>query len=231
MTTDRSTLTTGLALLLAPWGLLIANASYAWATRNGGSDDTGTGALLLAAAHPDLFRVALSAAMASCLLLVPAVLGLMHLTRHRAPWLGSVGGGLMLAGYCCYFGVLSTQFMVIAMAGTSGPHDAFAHVLDAAQAEPSSTVVFLLFVLGNLVGTLLVGVALLHNRTVPAWAAAGILLWPPLHIVGLVVGSEWFEVAGALLQAVGMVAAGVMVLRHARSANPLPNTRSGAFVA
>src|SRR4051794_2259737 len=98
MTTDRTTFATGLALLLAPWGLLVANASYAWATRNGGSADTGTGALLLAAAHPDLFRVALSAAMASCLLLVPAVLGLMHLTRHRAPWLGSVGGGLMIAG-------------------------------------------------------------------------------------------------------------------------------------
>jgi hypothetical protein len=59
---------------------------------------TGAGALSLAAVHPNLSRVALIAAMVSCLLLVPGVLGLMRLTRDRAPWLGSVGGVLMIAG-------------------------------------------------------------------------------------------------------------------------------------
>ena len=88
---------------------------------------------------------------------------------------------------------------------------------------------FLLFVVGDLVGTLLVGVALLRNRTVPTWAAVGVLLWPPLHVVGLVVGSEWFEVVGASLQAVGMVAAGVTLLRHARSIHP--DIRIRAFAA
>jgi hypothetical protein len=53
--------------------------------------------------------------------------------------------------------------MVIAMAGSSGPQVEFARVLDTAQAAQASTAMFLPFVLGNLVGILLVGVALLRS--------------------------------------------------------------------
>jgi len=49
----------GLALVVAPWGFVIANASYAWMIRNGGSDSTGAKALALAATGPDLLRSAL----------------------------------------------------------------------------------------------------------------------------------------------------------------------------
>jgi hypothetical protein len=76
--------------------------------------------------------------------------------------------------------------------------------------------VFLLFVLGNLVGTLLLGLALLRSRRVPLWTAAEVLAWPPLHVTGLVAGSEWFEVAGAALQAVGLAATGSRLLTAPR---------------
>ena len=36
-----------LALVVAPWGFVITNASYAWMIRNGGSDSTGAEALAL----------------------------------------------------------------------------------------------------------------------------------------------------------------------------------------
>jgi len=35
-----------------------------------------------------------------------------------------------------------------------------------------------------------------------------------MHIVGLAVGLEWFEVAGATIQALGFAAVGVHLLRH-----------------
>ena len=117
--------------------------------------------------------------------------------------------------------------MVIAMAGSSGPQVEFARVLDTAQAAQASTAMFLPFVLGNLVGTLLVGVALLRSRTVPAWVAAGILLWPPLHMTGLVVGSEWFEVTGALLQGVGTAATGMTLLAPRSAHRGVPELGTG----
>ena len=47
----------------------------------------------------------------------------------------------------------------------------------------------------------------------PPWAALAIMTWPPLHVIGLVVGTEVFEVAGAVLQALGSAAIAVGVLR------------------
>ncbi len=56
------------------------------------------------------------------------------------------------------------------------------------------------------------GLALLRARVVPFWAAAGIMAWPTLHVIGLVAGTEWFEVAGALAQAAGLAVTGTRLL-------------------
>ncbi|MGW5668569.1 hypothetical protein [Micromonospora sp. NPDC003776] len=199
------------AMFLAPWGFVVANAGYAWATRNGGSDETGAGSIALAAAQPTPIRVGAIAALLGCLLIIPATLGAMGFTRTRANRLGLLGGSLMIGGYVAYFGAVMTGFVALAMAERGGPTGDYAAVLDAAS---NAAIPFLLlFVAGNLLGTLLLGIALLRAGTVPIWAAAGICAWPLLHVAGLLAGTEWFEVAGAALQAVGFAALAVRLLR------------------
>ena len=203
-----------LALVLAPWGFVITNASYAWTIRNGGSDSTGAEALALAATSPDAFRLAVVAGMIGCLLIIPAVLTALNLApRSRLAW---VGGSLMIAGYVCYFGVLLSNMIIIAMAERGGPLTDYAAVIDASQIDLSTVWVFPIFVIGNLIGTLLFAIGLLRSRTVPVWAAILIMLWPPLHIVGLIVGGEVLEVIGALLQAIGFAGVAAVVLRRSR---------------
>lgn len=41
-----------------------------------------------------------------------------------------------------------------------------------------------------------------------------IMLWPPLHIGGLIIGGEVLEVLGAVLQAIGFAGIAAAVLRH-----------------
>ncbi|WP_405088764.1 hypothetical protein [Microbispora sp. NBC_01389] len=205
-----------LALFTAPWGFVVANAAYAWATRDGGSDSTGAEALALTAAHPGEMRLSTVAAMLGSLLMVPAVLGARRLIGDRSRTLGFLGATLMAAGYICYFAVAFAGITGTVMAERGGPVADYAAILDGAQNDPSVIWVFLLFVLGNLVGTLLLGLALLRARVVPLWAAAGIMLWPPLHVIGLVAGTEWFEVAGAVTQAVGLVVTGARLLAASR---------------
>ncbi|MFD2764450.1 hypothetical protein [Micromonospora eburnea] len=203
---------TVLAMVLAPWGFLVANACYAWATRDGGSDETGAESLALAAAHPALLRASTIAALLGCLLVVPAALGAIRFTRNRANRLGLVGGSLMIGGYVAYFGATMRGFVDLAMADRGGPTGDYAAVLDAAS--ESAIPFLLLFVVGNILGTLLLGIAMLRARTAPAWAAVAICCWPVLHVTGLIAGTEWFEVAGATLQAVGFAA---LALRLART--------------
>ncbi|HEU4907535.1 MAG TPA: hypothetical protein VFT17_01590 [Propionibacteriaceae bacterium] len=200
------------ALILAPWGFVITNACYAWMIRNGGSDETGAGALALAAAGPTIVRLCLVAGMIGCLLIIPAVLtALRQAPRSR---LAFVGGSLMIAGYVCYFGVLLSNMIIIAMAEHGGPLADFAAVIDASQADRSTAWVFPIFIAGNLLGTLLFAIGLLRSRTVPIWAAVLIMLWPVLHVGGLFLGGEVLEVIGAVLQAIGFAGVAATVLRH-----------------
>jgi hypothetical protein len=203
------------ALILAPWGFVITNACYAWMIRNGGSDETGAGALALAAAGPRILRLCLAAGMIGCLLIIPAVLtALRQAPRSR---LAFVGGSLMIAGYVCYFGVLLSNMIIIVMAEHGGPLADFAAVIDASQADGSTAWVFPIFIAGNLLGTLLFAIGLLRSRTVPAWAAVLIMLWPVLHLSGLFLGGEVLEVIGAVLQAIGFAGVAAVVLRRPRS--------------
>jgi hypothetical protein len=201
-----------LVLVLAPWGFVIANASYAWMIRNGGSDSTGAEALALAATGPDVLRLAVVAGMIGSLLVIPAVVtALSHARRSR---LAFVGGSMMIAGYVCYFGVLLSNTMIIAMAERGGPLADYAALIDADQGDPWTAWVFPIFVLGNLLGTLLFAIGLLRSGAVPAWSAILIMLWPPLHVIGLIIGGEVLEVLGAVLQATGFAGIAAAVLRR-----------------
>jgi hypothetical protein len=201
-----------LALLLAPWGFVIANASYAWMIRNGGSDSSGAEALVLAATGPDLLRLAIAAGMIGCLLIIPAVLT--ALSQARRSRLAFVGGSLMIAGYVCYFGVLLSNMIIIAMAEHGGPLADYAAVIDASQSDLWTVWIFPIFIVGNLLGTLLFAIGLLRSRTVSVWPPILIMLWPPLHISGLIIGGEVLEVLGAVLQAIGFAGIAAVVLRH-----------------
>jgi hypothetical protein len=199
-----------LGMLLAPWGFVITNLCYALAIRQGGSDSTGADALALFGAHPTLVRVAVTAGMIGCILLVPAVLGLVRLAPLSRAVL--VGGSLMIAGYICYFAVLHSSFAILAMAELGGDPSRFVAAIDASQADPWPLWVFGLFVLGNLVGTTVLAIGLLRSRAVPVWAAIAIGLWPPLHVLGLVLfGNEVPQVIGAVLQALGFGRCGVVL--------------------
>jgi hypothetical protein len=193
-----------IALCTGPLSLLITNFVYAMATRDGGSDETGAKALALAAGHTTAMRTAIAMGLIGALLMVPVAMATIRAIGQRSARLAFIGGTLMAAGYICYFGVLLTNPIIVAMAEHGGPTGDFAAVIDAGQTEAVAAWVFPLFALGNLVGTFILGIALLRSRIVPAWAAVCLLAWPPLHIFGLVVvGNEWPAVAGAALQAIG----------------------------
>jgi hypothetical protein len=207
-----------LALVLAPWGFVITNATYAWMIRNGGGDETGADALSLAAAGPDLLRLGIVAGMIACLLIIPAVLTALRLARQSR--LAFVGGSLMIAGYVCYFGVLLSNMIILAMAERGGPIADYAAVIDASQADLSTAWVFPIFIVGNLLGTVFFAIGLLRSRIVPVWAAILIMAWPPLHVAGLFLGGEVLEVLGAVLQAIGFAGVAAAVLRRSNQEAP-----------
>ncbi len=219
----------GLALLIAPWAFVIANTGDVLTTPQGLDDTTPKGALLISAAHPLADKWFTFVAMTGCLLLVPAVLGAMSLVRAGAARLGLVGGVLLIAGYVCYFGLLFQGFATIALAEHGGATPDNVAVQDLTMNQPFFIVVALTFVLGNLVGTFLLGLALIRARAIPRWAGLCIVAWPVMHVLG----GSWGEVLGAVLEAVGLTVVGLRLLttlpapRETSSEIVLGQTRAG----
>jgi hypothetical protein len=128
----------------------------------------------------------------------------MSLVRVGAARLGLVGGVLMIAGYVCYFGLVFQGYATIALAQHGGATPDHLAVVDLTTDQGFFVVVALAFVLGNIVGTFLLGLALIRARAVPRWAGLCVLAWPVLHVLGGPQG----EVVGAVLQAVGLAVVG-----------------------
>jgi hypothetical protein len=199
-----------LALIVAPWAFVVANAGDILTSDRGLDDTTSRGALLIAAAHPFADKWFTFAAMLGCLLFVPAVLGAMGLVRVKAARVGLAGGVLMITGYICYFAMLFQGYATIALAEHGGASPDNVAVQDLMMNQGFFIGVALTFVVGNLIGTFLLGLALLRARVVPRWAAALVLVWPVAHVLG----GPWGEVLGAAAEAVGLVVVGLAVLRY-----------------
>lgn len=209
-----------LAMFVAPWFIVIAETGHAVMTRRGENDLDPAVGLAVAADHLTLYRCASLAALLGALLFVPAILGVMRLVRTGAARLGLVGGVLTGAGYICYFalvfqGAFTTAAMVAVGASTRRDVD----ILQTFMDEPLTLWVGPLFVLGNIVGTFLLGLALVRARTAGRLAGYAIMAWPVLHVLSF---NPFVEVVGAVVQATGLAFAAAALLRRRDPAAAAP---------
>lgn len=198
------------AMLVAPWFIVAAETGHALTTLDGVDDLEPAGDIAVATEHLTVVRWAGLAALLGALLLVPAVLGVMRLVRIGADRLGLVGGVLTAAGYICYFAMVFQGFTTTAMVATGGSTSQNVAVLQAVLDEPLTLWVYLLFVLGNVVGTFLLGLALVRAHTAGRLAGYGLMAWPVLHVVSF----PFSDVIGATAQAVGFAFAARALLRR-----------------
>lgn len=191
---------------------LATNTIYAWATRDGGGD-TGSSeeAIEFYAAHPGEMLVASVVALVGCFLVVPGVLAALRVLRPTRPRLSLIAGSLMIAGYTTYFGIVFTNFLTLALARSGATESA--RILQDGQDGPVALSIFGIFVIGNIIGTLLLGLAVVLSKDLPWWSGALIIGWPVGHVVNIILVNEWFAVAGGALEIVGLVVVARAALR------------------
>ncbi|MGB4137478.1 MAG: hypothetical protein WA971_12990 [Microbacterium sp.] len=194
---------------------LACNAIYAWVSSSSGMSDTEGAAEMLAmyAAFPTALMVVTVLALIGCLLTIPGLPVALRVLRPARPRLTLWAVVLMIAGYVCYFGISFGNFDLVGIAVARV--DAAA-ALDGSPGQAWSMGFFLVFVLGNLGGNLLLGLAVMlggRRVGVPWWAGVLILGWTVGHIVNIAGGGEWFAVGGGALQIVGLGVVAAAALR------------------
>jgi bacteriorhodopsin len=164
------------------------------------------------AAHQATQSAVVWLGFAGVLTLVPAVLWVARLTRRQAPRLTAVALLLLVPGYTALAFLVASDAAVLF---------AVRHHLPVATAgdmysslHPIVSVAGGAFVLGHVIGTVLLGVALLRTRVVPRWAAVATIAAQPLHfIAAIIVSSHALDLAGWGLNAIGFAAVSVAILR------------------
>ena len=146
------------------------------------------------------------------LTLIPSVLAAGRLVQRRAPVLTLLGVGLLVPAFGAVL-LGSGDPTIQALASGAIAPDGAAKVLDAFSAEPAIAVAEIVFIVGHIVGMILLGVAFLRARVMPAAVAIGVIISQPLHLASVLAGIQALDGVAWGLTTLGFAFAAVAVLR------------------
>ena len=157
----------GLALIAAPTLLLVSEVL------SPDLGDDGAESLAVIAAQPGRLSAWIWLGIASAILLIPAVFGLVHLLRRRGGVVGGVGAALAVVGAVGY---AVHQALFLQLPALLAGDRAEMAALYERQGESAvfAVVTFLLFLAPLLFGLLLLGVGLYRGGVAPWWPAVAI---------------------------------------------------------
>jgi hypothetical protein len=146
------------------------------------------------------------------LTLVPAALAAGRLTRRRAPRLTAVALFLLVPGYLSLAWLAASDQFV--WSGAKAGLDAGAITRLSEALHPTADIAGVVFVIGHVLGTILLGVAMWRARVVARWAAVAVIVSQPIHFfAAVIVPNHTLDLVGWGLQAVGFAAAGWAILK------------------
>jgi len=166
-------------------------------------------------AEPGAMSLVLWLGMAAALLIVPGSIAIARLVRPGAPRLTALALTLTIPAYLMLPMLLVADHAIWAGAETGAAQTSVVTTLDAAH--PVVGIATGIFVVGHVLGTVVLGLAMLRSRTVPVWAAAATMASQPLHFVAaVVVPNHTLDGAAWGLNALGFAAAAVAIVRTRR---------------
>ena len=170
------------ALVIGPVGLVLGSLFQV-----AGDDDSIPVSLTKIAANPSGQRAVIICDLLATFM-VPAILYLMRLTGPRAPRLTLVGGAVAFTGWLAGLISLGASDLLYDHAAQLADRASAVSLVHAVTSDAAFVLPEILFVVGHMLGLVLLGIALWRSRAVPRWAAALVGLAPlaqvPVHDSG-----------------------------------------------
>jgi Domain of unknown function (DUF4386) len=197
---------TGLCLIVGPILYLIA-AVVSPDTDN----DNKAKELANIAANKGSYLVGNMLWLAAGIVLMAASVGIIHMFRGRKLGLGQVAGALLLLGNAVTFGWFAFGTVEYEMVNHAGlDRAALAKFLDKADSTATIAPLIVCFLLGIVVGLILLGIAAWRRRAVPVWSA---ILMPVAGILGFISNSQGMEIVDFVVLIAALGPLGLAALR------------------
>lgn len=155
------------------------------------------------------------------LTLIPGVIWVGRVTRRAAPRLTAAALLLLVPGYISLSALLAGDLLLWIGAEQGVEQTVLASMYEAAH--PTTYIGMGIFVLGHVVGTILLGIAMWRSSRLPRWAAVMTVLSQPLHFAAaFFIGSPPLDLVAWGLNAVGFAAVSAAVMRMSDDEWDLP---------
>jgi hypothetical protein len=175
------------------------------------ADDSRT-VVRLVAEHQAAANAVVWLGFVASMTMTPAVIFAGRAVGRSAPRLVAVATPLLVVGYLSLAWLVATDAAVLFAVRHDIPAETAATMYEGFH--PVIYVAGGLFVVGHVLGTILLGIGMLRGRMVPAWAAWATIVAQPIHFVAAVIlGSHWLDLVGWGLNAVGFAALSIAILR------------------
>jgi hypothetical protein len=177
--------------------------------------ETSAGKQLSAAAdHVDRFYIANLLALIGLMLVVPAVLGVMHMLRERRPQYSGLGGALTLIGVFASMVGQGVAFVIWQMAHHGGASAANTSVVHGVLHDAGTVIPIVAFGYLGAVGVCVLAAGLYFARVVDWWMALFFAAGIVCINVAFPAAALWLAIVGSALMLVGLGSMGLMVLRE-----------------
>jgi hypothetical protein len=110
-------------------------------------------------------------------------LGMTMLAMRRSPWLATIGGFLSITGYIAFV-VFVGQVVQSRLMAQMGGGQPLVTLWNQFNTDPVITTYLYIFIIGMLIGPLLLGIGLGRTHQIPAWATWALILRVPIQIAG-----------------------------------------------
>jgi hypothetical protein len=163
------------SFILIPPVLWFASGLIGPDTGNGSSTKDQLKALGKIADHKNAFVASGILFVVGAMVFLIATYGFVHVFRGRKVGIGQVAAGLIAIGmsvFFAFYGFGITQYAMVNHAQFLNAHDqlVFAQLQHFAQQSGPGSLLFIAFLLGLVVGPVLLGIAMIRRRNVPLWA-------------------------------------------------------------
>jgi hypothetical protein len=194
-------------MVVAPIVLLVATVIHP------ASDMDEAAQVATIADNLDAWYVAHLLALIAIVVMVPAVLGLMHMLREREVAFGHVGGGLAMLGLFAFTGIVAIELVMWQLAAGGNIREAVA-LLERLNETAGIVIPFVIVSFGFSLGVACLAIGLYRARAVQSWMAVSVAAGAILFGVAIGSAMNWLAIVAAAFLVVGLGAIGRMVLRE-----------------
>lgn len=145
--------------------------------------------------------------------MVPGAYAALRLARRGSPVLTLWTGALLIPAYLGMSALGAIDAAAHAGLAIGLPPQTASQLAGAAFGAPTVALPVLVFVVGHIVGTVLLGVLVVRARLLPIGWGVAIALSQPVHLVATILGLPWLDLLGWGTTAAGMAALALVALR------------------